>query len=260
MKTLKEKLRDVDQVCGMHVSFSDPCISEMCAGLGYDFLWIDTEHTAIDYQTLVCHLMGAKAGGTDTLVRIPWNNLFLAKRVLEMGPTGIIIPTVNTPEELDQAMKITLYPPYGIRGFGPIRAVRYGLDDADRYIETSRDEMVRCVQIESRQAVKNLREMAANPYVDCFIFGPCDLSGSIGELNKVFEPNTSSLIDEAVAILKEAGKSVGVSTGSSDPEVIAYWHEKGINVISAGTDYLHMLEGAKKELDAIKKIQHTSAE
>ena len=53
--------------------------------MGYDFLWIDTEHTAIDYQVLLYHLMGAKAGGTDTLVRIPWNNQVLAKRVLEMG-------------------------------------------------------------------------------------------------------------------------------------------------------------------------------
>ena len=96
MKTLKEKLRDRDELSGMHICLTEPCISEMCAGLGYDFLWIDTEHTAIDYQVLLYHLMGAKAGGTDTLVRIPWNNQVLAKRVLEMGPTGIIIPMVNT--------------------------------------------------------------------------------------------------------------------------------------------------------------------
>ena len=74
MKTLKEKLRDRDKLSGMHICLTEPCISEMCAGLGYDFLWIDTEHTAIDYQVLLYHLMGAKAGGTDTLVRIPWNN------------------------------------------------------------------------------------------------------------------------------------------------------------------------------------------
>ena len=65
MKTLKEKLRDRDELSGMHICLTEPCISEMCAGLGYDFLWIDTEHTAIDYQVLLYHLMGAKAGGTD---------------------------------------------------------------------------------------------------------------------------------------------------------------------------------------------------
>lgn len=50
MKTLKEKLRDRENLSGMHICLTEPCITEMCAGLGYDFLWIDTEHTAIDYQ------------------------------------------------------------------------------------------------------------------------------------------------------------------------------------------------------------------
>lgn len=255
MKTLKEKLRDRDELSGMHICLTEPCISEMCAGLGYDFLWIDTEHTAIDYQVLLYHLMGAKAGGTDTLVRIPWNDQVLAKRVLEMGPTGIIIPMVNTAQELDAAMQATLYPPYGIRGFGPLRAVRYGLDDADSFIESSRQQLVRCVQIETKTAVKNLKEMVKNPYVDCFILGPCDLSGSIGELNRVFEDHTSSLVDEAVAIINESGKSSGVSTGSDDPEIIRYWHEKGINVISAGSDYVHIMDGARKELNMLRQIQ-----
>lgn len=255
MKTLKEKIKDGDEVCGMHICLTEPSISELCAGIGYDFLWIDMEHTALDYQILLYHLMGAKAGGTDALVRIPWNDPIMVKRVLEMGPAGIIIPTVNTPQELDAAMRATLYPPYGTRGFGPLRAVRYGMEDVDDYIERSRSEIVRCVQIESKLAVDNLREMVKNPYVDCFIFGPCDMSGSIGELNQVFSKGTSGLIDESVAILKDAGKSVGVSTGSSDAEVIAYWHEKGINVISAGSDYVHVLEGAQKELETIRRIQ-----
>ncbi|MCE1197092.1 aldolase/citrate lyase family protein, partial [bacterium] len=141
------------------------------------------------------------------------------------------------------------------RGFGPMRAVRYGLDDADAYIAKGSLDMVRCAQIESFVAVENLEEMAKNPWVDCFIFGPCDLSGSIGELNKVFEPHTCALIDRAVAILRAAGKSVGVSTGSDDPKVLRYWHEKGINLISAGTDYLHILSGARKVRENLRQIQ-----
>lgn len=255
MTALKEKLRACAPLAGMHISLADSCIAELCGNLGYDFLWIDTEHTAIDYHTLLQHLIAAKAGGTETLVRIPWNDAILAKRVLEMGPTGIIFPVVNTPEELDRAMKSTLYPPHGTRGFGPMRAVRYGLDDADAYIAKGSLDMVRCVQIESFVAIENLAEMAKNPWVDCFIFGPCDLSGSIGELNKVFEPHTCALIDRAVAILRAAGKSIGVSTGSDDPKVLRYWHDKGVNVISAGTDYLHILSGARKVRENLRQIQ-----
>jgi len=255
MANLKQKLRNCEPVAAMHVNLTDPCISELCGSLGFDFLWIDTEHTVIDYPVLQTHLMAAKASGTDTIVRIPWNDPIMAKKVLEMGPTGIIFPMVNTAEELDHAMKCSLYPPLGNRGFGPMRAVRYGLDDINEYITKTSVDMIRCVQIESVIAVKNLPEMLKNPYVDCFIFGACDLSGSIGELNRVFDKNTSDLIDEAVAVLKAAGKSIGISTGSSEPEVIRYWYKKGINVISAGTDYLHILNGSRMVLDTIRRVQ-----
>jgi 2-dehydro-3-deoxyglucarate aldolase/4-hydroxy-2-oxoheptanedioate aldolase len=255
MIDLKKKLRNCEKVAGMHISLTDCCCTELCGNLGFDFLWIDTEHTAIDLHCLEEHIIAAKAANVCSLVRIPWNDPILAKHVLEMGPTGLIFPVVNTPEELDKAMKSTLYPPLGTRGFGPMRAVKYGLDDADEYIHKTSLDMVRCVQIESKTAVENLEEMAKNPYIDCFIFGPCDLSGSIGQLNKVFDKDTQDLIKRAISILKKAHKSIGVSTGSDDPEVIRKWNDLGINLISAGTDYLHMLAGAQRELSAIRKVQ-----
>lgn len=254
-KTLKQKLRDREPVAGMHVALTDSSVAELCGLVGYDFLWIDTEHTALDYGVLQNHLIAAKAAGVPSIVRIPWNDPILAKRVLEQGPDGILFPMVNTPEELDQAMKSTLYPPEGFRGFGPQRAARWGLRDTDEVIASLNRDLIRIVQIETVTAVHNLKEMVKNPYVDCFVFGPCDLSGSINQLNKVFDKDTSDLIDEAVATLKAAGKSVGVSTGSDDPKVLQYWHDKGLNFISAGTDYLHIAAGARKVLKSLREIQ-----
>lgn len=255
MATLKEKLRNCEQIAGTHVFLKDPCVSELCSSLGYDFVWIDTEHTAIDYAILEQHVIAAHSGGTESIVRIPWNDPIMVKRVLEIGPTGILFPTVNTPEELDKAVRATLYPPEGIRGFGPMRAIRYGVDDAMAYVRRSNDELVRFVQLESYIAIENLEEMAQNPYVDCFLFGPNDLSGSIGQLGNVFGKETSSLIDEGIKILKKAGKSIGVSSGDWNPQTIRYWHDKGINVLSMGIDYLHILKGAQDELASIRQIQ-----
>lgn len=254
MKTLKEKLRNCEYVKGMHTSLNDPCVSELCGNIGFDFLWIDTEHSAIDYSILQNHLMAARAAGTASIVRIPWNDPILAKRVLEQGPDGVIFPVINTAEELDKAMKSTLYPPEGTRGFGPVRAAKYGQLDIFEYINKVSKDMIRCVQIESYIAVENLEEMAKNPWVDCFIFGPCDLSGSIGQLNQVFEPDTQALIKKSIDILKKAGKSVGVSTGSDDPEVLKFWYDLGINFMSCGTDYLHIYNGAKKVYDILKSL------
>lgn len=256
MKSLKEKMQSCEPIAGMHISLNDPALSELAGGIGFDFLWIDTEHTAIDYQTLQNHLIAAKAGGTSTLVRIPWNDNILAKRVLEMGPTGIIFPMVNTAQEAEKAMRCSLYPPYGNRGFGPIRAVRYGQMNCDDYIRKESLKMCRCIQIESEQAIRNLPEIVKNPYIDAYIFGPCDLSGSVGEMNQVFNPKTTQLIDEAIEILKDHKKTIGISTGACDKETIQYWHDKGINMISAGTDYLYVTEMASRTCSLIREIQN----
>lgn len=260
MKTLKEKIQNCESLSGMHVTLGDACISELLGGIGFDFLWIDTEHTTIDYQTLQNHLIAARAGGSNTLVRIPWNDPTMAKRVLEMGPGGIIFPMINTAEEADAAMKSCLYPPYGTRGFGPIRAVRYGQEDNDEYISKRSWEICRCIQIETATAVKNLPEIVRNPYIDAYIFGPCDLSGSIGEINQVFGAHTTTLIDEAIHILKENGKTIGISTGACDRKTIQHWHDRGINMISAGTDHLFLSEMAKRTLSNIHGVQQSKKE
>lgn len=254
MNLLKEKLLQNKPIAGTHISLCDPCISEIIGNLGYDFVWIDTEHTAIDYHTLELLLIGARAGGVNTIVRIPWNDAILAKRVLEMGPDGIIFPMVNSASEAERAMKSCLYPPEGNRGFGPIRAMKYGLEDADQYIVRNNKELCRFVQIETITAIENLNEIIKNQYIDGYFFGPCDLSGSIGELNRVFEPHTSALIDKAIAILKEAGKPIGVSTGTNDPKVLKYWYDKGVNIISACGDFTYILTGAKKNLENLHEI------
>ena len=255
MSNLKEKLRNCEPVAGTHVFLKDHCVSEMLASLGYDAVWIDTEHTAIDYSILEQHIIACHSGGTECIVRIPWNDPILAKRVMEMGPTGILFPTINTPEELDKAIKSTLYPPEGIRGFGPMRAIRYGIDDAIEYTKRSNENMVRIIQLESYIAIENLEEMVKNPYVDCFLFGPNDLAGSIGQIGNGYGKDTSDLIDRGIKILKKAGKSIGESSSPDDEAGIKYWHDKGINVLFMGLDYLHLLKGARDELPMIRHVQ-----
>jgi 2-dehydro-3-deoxyglucarate aldolase/4-hydroxy-2-oxoheptanedioate aldolase len=255
MASLKARLRAREPVAGMHVSLVDACITELCGQAGFDFIWIDTEHTAIDHHVLLQHVIAAKAAGTDSLVRVAWNDPVQTKRVLEMGPTGIVFPMVSTPEDLDRAMRSTVYPPYGTRGFGPIRANRYGHDSEEDYLREANTSLVRCVQIETATAVERLPEMAKNPWVDCFVIGPYDLSASIGELGDVFGENTSRLVERTVAVLTAAGKSIGVSTASDDPKVLRHWHDKGINFISAGTDFVHVTNGARAVRRMLKEIQ-----
>ncbi|WP_135555918.1 HpcH/HpaI aldolase family protein [Paenibacillus cymbidii] len=255
MNKLREKLLSQQPLAGTHITMSDPCVSEIIGHLGFDFIWIDTEHTSIDYHTLHSLLMGAKAAGTPAIVRLPCKDPTATKKVLEMGPDGVVFPMVNTPEEADYVMKLCLYPPLGIRGFGPRRAIRYGLDDAQEYVDRASRELCRFIQIESEAAVRNLPQIVKNPHIDGYIFGPNDLSGSIGELGHIYDERTSALIDEAIGILNAAGKPFGVSTGSTEKTILKYWHDKGMRIISSGADYEHILVGARHVISHLRSIQ-----
>lgn len=253
MNPLKEKLMQGRCLAGTHVILNEPCITEIISNLSFDFVWIDTEHSAIDYRMLQLHLIAARAGGTPAVVRVPWNDPVLVKRVLEQGPEGIVFPMINNADEARRAMESCLYPPLGTRGFGPLRAVKYGLESADDYIAEGHRQLCRFIQIETEECVGNLDEILDNPYIDGLIVGACDLSGSIGQLNQVFGERTTRLIDQAVEIAGKRGKPIGISTGADDYETIRYWKDRGMQIISAGMDYGSVLKGAQGVLDHIRK-------
>jgi 2-dehydro-3-deoxyglucarate aldolase/4-hydroxy-2-oxoheptanedioate aldolase len=251
--TLKEKFRSGALISGMHICLSDPAVTELCARLGYDFLWIETEHSPMDYQNVLMNLIAANSGGTAPIVRIPWNDAVMAKRVLEMGPEGIIFPMVCTKEECDRAIMATLYPPLGNRGFGPQRAIWYGLESAVDYVEKKSKDMIRIIQVETEHCVEyELDKMLDNQWIDCVMLGPCDLSASIGKLPDISCKESLKLQDKALQKIRKAGKSAGTSIGTDDPKVIHSWFNRGANVISCGTETAHIINGASRTLSMIK--------
>jgi 2-dehydro-3-deoxyglucarate aldolase/4-hydroxy-2-oxoheptanedioate aldolase len=261
MKTLKEKFQACDLITGMHICLSDPAVTELCATIGYDFLWVETEHSPMDYQNVLMNLIAAKAGGTPAIVRIPWNDAVLAKRVLEMGPDGIIFPMVSSKEECDRAIAATLYPPLGNRGFGPQRAVGYGLKSADEYVKKTSLDMIRIIQVETEHCIEyELDKMLDNPWIDCVMLGPCDLAASIGRLPDITCSESVRLQDKALSKIRKAGKSAGTSIGSTDQRWIRSWFDRGANVISCGTETAHIINGARNTLQMIKGELLTSDE
>ena len=241
-------------VAGTYVTFSDSVVSQVLGYTGYDFVWIDTEHTPVDYQSLRSHLDSLRLAGTASVVRVGEHEPAHVKRVLDMGPDGIIFPMINTAEDAKRAMDLCIYPPEGRRGFGPLRAVDYYFDSTEEYIRNHRENLVRFVQIETEEAVRNLPEIMKNPYIDGYIIGPGDLSGSVGELGNVFAERNLQLIKRAVLALKGANKPVGVATFSSDPKELAFWYGMGFNIISSGVDFAYLRHGAERNLAVLKDL------
>ncbi|MBR5527923.1 MAG: aldolase [Clostridia bacterium] len=251
---IKEKIRLGQKLIGTHINFCDPSVGRIAGLAGYDFIWIDMEHNYISFESLLALILAIKTTGTDVIVRAPQDDLTATKKIIEMGVDGIIFPMVRTAEEADRLLSYTLYPPYGRRGFGPMNAVGYGAFDTLKYVSENHDTMCRFIQIEHVDAVNNLDDIMKNPFIDGYIIGANDLSGSVNDLCNVFGEKTTSLIKTAISKLKQNGKYVGLSTGDLSEETFKHWHDMGVDMLSAGADFDFLTAGMKKNRETLQKI------
>ena len=251
---LKEKIQKKEKIIGTHINFADPSVGRIAGLAGYDYIWIDMEHNYISFESLLSLIIAVKSTGTSVIVRAPQDDLTATKKIIEMGPDGIVFPMIKTAEEANRIISYTLYPPYGVRGFGPMNAVGYGAFDTMKYVSENHNTMCRFIQIEHVDAVKNIDEIMQNPYIDGYIIGANDLSGSINELCNVFGENTTELIKTTISKLKANGKYVGLSTGDLSEETFKHWRDMGVDMISAGADFDFLTAGMRRTKEALTRI------
>lgn len=154
--------------------------------------------------------------GSDAvaLVRAPWNDFVTIKRILDTGVHGLLIPQVNTAEEVAAAVKACRYPPAGIRGVaGSPRAQGYGQNVLD-YLKRADDEILIIAAVETPIAVENLGEILAVNGLDGIFIGPMDLATNMGHLGNPQHPE----VQKAIAVVEEkvlgAGKTLGTLAGT----------------------------------------------
>ena len=254
MNALKEKIKAGKKTFGTQLCMGENYVADIYGMLDFDFIWLDTEHSAIDYGKLLNCITILKAHKKPVIVRAQMDDFNHTKRILEMGPDGIIFPTVDTPEYADKCMKSTLYPPLGNRGCGPLRGVVYGNTPIKEYIDDQLNNLCRFIQIESVTAVKNLPEIIKNPYIDGYIFGPFDMSGTIGRLSDVYCDENMSLIKEAIKILKENGKYIGMAMTSTDESEQRRWLDLGADMITSGADFDYIFTHAKRNAEQLRRV------
>lgn len=251
---LKEKIQAGKSICGTLVNIPSVSVAEMMGYMDYDYLWIDLEHSAITIDMCYSMLVAAKSVGRQAIVRVPQHDLTYTKKVLEMGPDGIIFPMVKDASEAEELLSYTLYPPYGKRGCGPQRAVRYGIDDEIAYFKSGPIDLCRFIQIECESFVNDMDKIASNPYIDGFILGLADLSGSINKIGDFFGENNLSLAKKAIDVANKHNKIVGSATLATDEETLTMLHNMGIKMITCGADFNYIVNGARKTYETVSKV------
>jgi 4-hydroxy-2-oxoheptanedioate aldolase len=158
----------------------------------------------------------AMTGGTATpVVRPAWNDMVLIKRYLDIGAQSLLLPYVQSAEEAKNAVRFTRYPRDGVRGVaGSTRAAGYGR--TRDYMRRAHEEICVLVQAETRQALKNLEEIAAVEGVDGVFIGPNDLAADLGYLGNWQHPEVWKAMEDAAKRIRRAGKAPGILVGESD--------------------------------------------
>lgn len=218
---------------GLWCSLCSPIAAELVSYSGYDWLLLDTEHSPNEVPDIFAQLQASAGGTAHAIVRPAWNDPVLIKRYLDIGAQTLLLPYVQNADEAKRAVEATRYPPHGIRGVtGSGRAAKYGrITD---YLKKANDEICVLVQVETREALRELDNIAAVPGVDGVFIGPSDLSASFGQIGNPAHPEVQKAIEDAGRRIRGAGKAAGILTGNEE-EARRYigW---GFNFTAVGTD------------------------
>jgi 4-hydroxy-2-oxoheptanedioate aldolase len=203
-----------------------------------DWVWIDGEHGAFDFE-VIRRMVSVVPEDTAALVRIPGHHPREVDRALDAGADGVIIPflpRVDGPgvvEDCRMFVEAAYYPPEGNRGASGLQAgAQFGLE-ADEYFETINDRVFVMLQVETREMIDNIDEIAQIDGLDCLLVGPFDLSFQLSDPQN-FE---SAEFQEAVDAVLEASQRHGVAPGYwvGDEDEGAFVDE-GWQVLSLGGD------------------------
>jgi len=250
---IREKIASGQIPIGTHTSIGEPIVADVLCNCGFDLMWVDSEHAPVDKRDVNLQVITIRGSGIAPFVRVPWNDPVLVKPILEMGPAGIVFPFIRTVEEAKLAVKSCKYPPEGVRGFGPLKAISYGAIDSSTYLETAKTEPWVILQIEHVDGVNNLAEIIKVPGVDSIVVGPNDLSGSIGLIGQTRHPEVLKLLDKIAETCNKANFPSGASIGWNQ-ENVSDWIKRDVKWICVDGDISYLLNGGMNTLNNVRNL------
>jgi 4-hydroxy-2-oxoheptanedioate aldolase len=249
---LKRKLDVGETVFGAWVHTGSVVCAELLAQHGFDFLIFDLEHSPAELQDAVQVLRALQLTSTACVLRVPWNDHVLLKKVLDAGFDSIMVPSVDTAEQAEAAVQACRYPPRGRRGYGApaVRASGYGAS-AD-YAARAADELLLIIQLETALAIENAAAICAVDGVDVPFIGVSDLAASMGHIEHADHADVRAAITSAETVLKASGKAFGTvpSAGAAWPDLVG----AGYRLIPMAADVSMLRSGSMAALAQLQGV------
>jgi 4-hydroxy-2-oxoheptanedioate aldolase len=234
---------------GLWVSLSNNYVAEVLTHAGYDWVLVDMEHSPNDLQTVLGQLQAFSQGKTTALVRPPWNDPVIVKRLLDLGTQGLLFPMIQSAEEAAFAVASTRYPPKGIRGVaGSSRATKFGR--VKDYAQEVQAQTTVIMQLETRGALMNAEQIAEVDGVDAVFFGPADIAADIGLIGQPLSHQVWDLIMPVAEKLIAKGVPVGTLVLDSDFAIELL--NKGFDFVACGADSALLANSADQLIANVK--------
>ncbi len=247
MKSLKNKLRNNKLTVGTWVTIGHQSVIEILSTAGFEWITLDMEHSAIDYETafnLIGHIQG---NGMEALVRVSKNEEVAIKKVMDAGADGVIVPMIKNKEEAIKAVSYVKYPPIGKRGVGLSRAQKYGIDFMG-YKKWTNNESVVIAQIEHIDAVHNLEQILNTDGIDGIIIGPYDLSASMGYPGEYERDEVKEALNKVVDTTIKMNKPLGFHVIESDYSKLEEKIVEGHTFLAFSLDFFFLGDRAREEM------------
>ena len=251
---LREKMANGDPFYGLYISLADPTTIELAAMAGFDMIRIDLEHSLFSQSELRELIRTSTALNLPVFVRVP--SLSYVTALLDMGASGIIAPNIDSREAALEAIREVKYAPQGLRGMaGSQRNTKYGMIPLPKYAASANEDVLLCIQIESKKGIENIDEILALDGIDMVSSGRHDISQSYGLPGQ----NTHPLVLAA----EETVLSKAIATGRYPVLLISSKKrrdelmQKGVRGFMVGRDSLLLRDAMKNTLAAYKEEPNT---
>jgi 2-keto-3-deoxy-L-rhamnonate aldolase RhmA len=228
-----------------------PQLPQILRSAGFDFIYVDMEHSGFSIETVGDLCAAAVAHGLVPIVRPPARDPHLLARPLEVGAMGLLLPHVDTAEEAHRAVRAVKFPPLGERGFN-ILTVHSGFKASDpkEYARTFNQETLLIVQIESRRGADDLDAILSVEGIDGAVVGRGDLSSELGVFGETNHPEVLSRVEAMIEACRRRKKIPGLLV--PDLKSATHWIDRGVRLVPYANEVSILLNAAAETVNQIR--------
>ena len=230
-------------------------IATLAKAAGFDWIFIDMEHSSMDVDLASQLAMAALAVGVAPLVRVPGHEHYHSSRLLDNGAQGVVAPHVDTVEEAKRIASACRYPPVGKRSMaGPQPQLGFAGTAPAEATRLVNQEMLVTVMLETPKAIANADAIAQVEGVDALLIGTSDLCAEMGMTGKFGDPKVEDAYRTVIAACKKHGKFPGMG-GVYEPKLMEKYVGLGMRMILSGSDFSFILAAGKARTDFLRAVK-----